>query len=64
MFKFLKSPLENSKRRKYMAPCFDCKWLSITKHSEMLALLGRLLLMLDIQTPRGSIPEQAIAASC
>lgn len=47
-----------------MAPCFDCKWLSITKHSEMLALLGSLLLMLDIQTPRGSIPEQAIAASC
>lgn len=63
MFKCLKSPLENAKWRKHsgghecMAPCSDRKWLSVTKHSEMLGLLVSLSRMLYVQTPRGSIPR-------
>lgn len=70
MSKFLKSPLENTEKKKHsgghqcLAPCSDRKWLSITKHSEMLGLPGSLLLLLDVQSPRGSILMQTIAASC
>lgn len=70
MFKFLKSPLESTQRRnhsgghKYIAPCFDPKWLSLTRLSEMLGLPGRLLLLLDVQAPRGSIPMEDTVASC
>lgn len=70
MFKFLKSPLESTQRRKRsgghkgIAPCFDPKWLSLTRLSETLGLPGRLLLLLDVRAPRGSIPMEDTVASC